>query len=180
MRIIAFDLETTSLSAMIGRVLCCSFCEIVPDSGPAFTFRGDAKQFRSKDLANDKPLVAAIYETLCKYDVWVAHNGKSFDRRFLNARLIKHNLEPLPPKLFIDTCRVIRAHCRISAKLQYARDFLGLAEDKTPISWDVWQRGAAYDKKSMDEICKHCEQDVKVLRQAYWRLLPLIRQVSRA
>jgi len=31
----------------------------------------------------------------------------------------------------------------------------------------------------MDEIVHHCEQDVKVLESAYWRLLPSVRTIQK-
>ena len=85
MRIVAWDLECSSLSGMVGRVLCCGFKEIVhPEVRrlKPYVFRGDDEPYFSKDIADDGKLVAAIRDELEKYDVLVVHNGKPQDSRF--------------------------------------------------------------------------------------------------
>lgn len=183
MRIVAWDLECSSLSGMVGRVLCCGFKEIVhPDVKKLkpYVFRGDDEPYFSKDIADDGKLVAAIRDELEKYDVLVAHNGKLFDRKFLNARLLHAGERPLQSMFFIDPMWTVRTHMRTSSKLDNVQQFLGLDDEKTRISWDDWQRAMSGDRKAMDVIVKHVTQDVKVLEEAYWRLLPLMRTISRA
>lgn len=181
MKILAFDLECTSLSGMIGRVLCCSFKSIVPDrTGQLYTLRGDDRRFRNRrDVADDSKLVTAIRDELSRHDVWIAHNGKMFDRKFLNARLLKAQAEPLPQRFFVDTMWIVRSHLRVSSKLQNLQEFLNLQDSKTPITWDNWIRGAAFDRAAMNKIVEHCEKDVEVLEGTYWRILPLIRTLQR-
>lgn len=169
---------------MVGRILCCSFKPIVwgagPNDNPPYTFRGDAKEYRSRgDVADDSKLVIAIRDELESADLIVAHNGKLFDSKFLNGRLFKAGARPRATRFFFDTMWTVRTHMRISSKLANVQTFAGLSEEKTPISWDNWQRGAAFDRKAMDEIVHHCEQDVAVLEQAYWRLLPYQRTLAR-
>lgn len=185
MRILAFDLECTNLSGMIGRILCCSFKPIVwgadKEEYPPYTFRGDDKKYRvNGDVADDSKLAIAIRDELEDADMLIAHNGKLFDSKFLNARLFKAAVRPRQPRFFLDTMWTVRTHLRMSSKLANIQQFAGLEDEKTPISWDSWQRGAAFDTKAMDEIVKHCEQDVLVLEQAYWRLLPYQRTLQRA
>lgn len=183
MRVVACDLECTSLSGMIGRVLVGCVKDILPPeygSGEIRTYRADSSKYRSKDTADDAELVKAIRDDLLQANLICWHNGKDFDRKFLNARLLKAGEDPLPPKHQIDTMWLIRSHLRASAKLDNIQQFLGLPDEKTPISWDEWMRGAAMNKKAIDSIVEHCEQDVIVLEQAYWKLLPLLRVVTRA
>jgi len=168
---------------MIGRVLCAVVKDILPPeygSGKHRVYRGDDPKYRNaKDCADDSKLVAAIRDDLAGSEMIIGHNSKLFDRKFLNARLIKSNQEPMKQQFHIDTMWIIRAHMRASSKLQNVQQFLGLPDEKTPISWDDWQRGAAFDKKAMTEIVGHCIQDVLVLEEAYWRILPLVRRVER-
>lgn len=182
MRLVGFDLECSNLSGMAGRILCCSFKPILPDrSGEVYTFRGDDKKYRNKkDMADDSQLAVAIRNELEQYDLLVGHNSKLFDRKFLNARLLHAGERPAPSQWHIDTMWIIRSHIRASSKLALAQNFMGLPEEKTPITWDDWMRGMAFDRAAMDNIVQHCEQDVKVLEQAYWRLLPYVRTISRA
>jgi uncharacterized protein YprB with RNaseH-like and TPR domain len=182
MRIIGWDLECSSLSGMMGRVLCSGFKEILPNRrGEITVLRGDEKPFfNRRDIADDSKLVIAVRDMLESYDLLVTHNGKLFDRKFLNARLLKAGERPLESMFHIDTMWLVRAHLRTSSKLDNVQQFLGLEDEKTKITWDDWQRAMGGDKKSMNVICKHVIQDVKVLEEAYWNLLPVMRTIARA
>lgn len=183
MRILAFDLECTSLSGMVGRLLCGSVKDVVhPDyaDGNVRTYRADDPAYRNKkDDADDAKLAVAIRDELEVADVIVGHNSKLFDRKFLNARLLKAGHRPLRQQYHIDTMWIVRTHLRISSKLDNVQKFLGLPTVKTPISWDDWMRGLN-DNKAMNTIVEHCEADVRVLEEAYWRLLPYMRTIVRA
>lgn len=180
MRVVAFDLETTDLGGNFGRILCCSFKPISEEMNrEVYTFRGDAKPFRTKDIVDDGSLAVAIRDELEKYDVLVGHNSKLFDLKFLNARLLKAGQRPMLPKWHIDTMWIVRTHFRMSSKLDNVQKMLNLPDEKTPISWDDWARAGTFFKPAMDEVVHHCEQDVKVLEQAYWRLLPSVRRMER-
>lgn len=180
MRVVGFDLECTHLSGMIGRILCCSFKDIAPDhKGKLRTFRADKAPYKQKDIIDDGKLAVAIRDELEKYEVIVGHNSKLFDVKFLNARLLKVGERPLKPIWHIDTMWIVRSKFRISSKLDNVQQFLGLPDAKTPISWDQWARGAAFNGTAMNDIVTHCEQDVKVLEQAYWKLLPSIARLEK-
>lgn len=182
MRIVAWDLECSSLSGMMGRILCSGFKEILPDKkGELLVLRGDEKPFfNKKNLADDGRLAIAIRDELEQYDLLVTHNGKLFDRKFLNARLLKAGAQPLRNMFHIDAMWLVRAHMRTSSKLDNVQQFLGLEDEKTKITWDDWQRAMGGDTRSMNIICKHVTQDVIVLEEAYWKLLPVMRTISRA
>jgi len=180
MRLVAFDLECTSLSGMIGRILCCSFKPVTPDrDGKVYTFRADDEKYLFKDLTNDRKLAVAIRDELEKFDVIIGHNSKLFDRKFLNARLLKAGERAKASQWHFDTMWTVRTHLRASSKLDNVQKFLNLPNEKSPISWDDWQRAAAGDSRAMAEVIDHCEADVKVLEDAYWKLLPLQRTLTR-
>jgi DNA polymerase III epsilon subunit-like protein len=168
---------------MVGRVLCCSFKPIVersPRWAKVYTFRADDPEFVNKDdIADDSKLVVAIRDELEKAHVIVGHNSKLFDRKFLNARLLKAGERPKQSQFHVDTMWTIRSHVKASSKLDNIQKHLGLEEAKTPLDWDTWMRGSAFDTQAMDQIVKHCEQDVKVLEGAYWRLLDYNRMLRR-
>jgi len=180
MRVVAWDLETTGLGGNFGRILCCSFREVTPtQDGKLWTIRGDVRPYRSKDIADDGKLAEAIRDTLEGYDVIVGHNSKLFDRKFLNARLLKAGYRTKHSQFHVDTMWIVRTHFRMSSKLLNVQKMLDLPDEKTDITWDNWARAGAWNKAGMDEVVNHCEQDVKVLEQAYWKLLPSMRTLSR-
>ena len=182
MRIVAYDIESTDLKGLMGRILCCSFYRIV-DGHPTrpYTFRADRAPWKSKDPIDDSRLAVAIRDELEKYHLIVSWNGKLFDAPFVNARLLKVGERPIRPQLHLDAM-YYAGGCsnRIgSKKLDNVQRFLGLTESKTPITWPEWQRAALGDKRAFEKVVHHCEQDVRVLAGAYWRLLPSVANIHR-
>lgn len=180
MRIAAIDLETTDLKAMMGLLLCGSFQQIVPpeyEGIEAYTIF-DADQ--PKGNANpDKALAIALRDEMEKYDMIVTWNGKMFDIPFLNARLLKHKERPVRVKFHFDAMyQAGYSANRIgSKKLVNVQKFLDCVEAKTDIDWDVWKLAILGDDAALAQVIEHCEQDVKVLAEVYWRLLPYLRNL---
>lgn len=174
--VVGWDLECTSLSGMIGRVLCCSF---KPLEKAPYTLRGDKKPYKTSDIVDDRALVVAIRDELEKYDLIVSHNGKLFDSKFLAARLFKAGERPRENRYHVDTMWAVRSNLRISSKLENIQLFTpGIEEKKTPITWDNWARASAFNSSAMDVVVEHCEQDVKVLEEAYLRLIPYLKELK--
>jgi uncharacterized protein YprB with RNaseH-like and TPR domain len=170
--VVGWDLECTSLSGMIGRVLCCSF---KPLDEKVYTLRGDDRKFKSADVVDDSRLVEAIRDELESYDIIVGHNSKLFDAKFLASRLFKHGLRPREKRLHVDTMWAIRSNLRASSKLDNIQQLApGIEDKKTPITWDDWARASAFSKAGMDKVVEHCEQDVVVLEGVYKTLVPYI------
>jgi len=182
MRIVAWDLETTDLKALMGRILCSSFYPIVDGvKTKPYTFRIDRKPWKSDDPIDDSALADAIRDELHKYNLIVTWNGKLFDLAFLNARLLKAGRARCTPQFHFDAMYQARG-CQLrigSSKLDNVQKFFDLAEEKTPITWENWNRAALGDKKAMADVVKHCEQDVEVLALAYWKLLPMVANLHR-
>lgn len=151
-----FDIETTNLQADYGVVLCAC---VKPDGKPPITFRGDKmvpgwKQKRS----NDAPLVQALAEELSKYEIWVAYNGARFDIPFLNTRLMKNGMMPLPvPKSLIDPVLLARNKLKLSYNsLEKLAQHLGCSS-KTDVDSQMWIEAALDGSvKAMNYIVKHC------------------------
>lgn len=185
MRVVAFDLETTDLKALMGRILCCSFHTIVSDKakdiGRTKTFRIDHKPWRSEDPIDDGQLALAIKEELDKHHLIVGWNSKLFDLAFLNARLLKAGHPPFNPHLSLDLMYYAGGvSMRVgSKKLDNVSKFFKTPDKKTDIEWEQWNRAALGDKAAMKEVVEHCEFDVKVLAEVYWRMLPLVKNLHR-
>jgi len=173
--VVMWDLECTSLSGMIGRILCCSF---KPLGGKTYTYRLDNSLYNIADPTDDSGLAEAIRDELEKYDVIVGHNSKLFDAKFLATRLLKAGCRPREQRYHIDTMWTIRSNFRMSSSLDNAQLFMGVEDKKTPITWDDWGRAAANHGNGMDQVVKHCEADVKVLEGAYKKLRPYIKELK--
>jgi len=185
MRICAFDIETTDLKALMGGVLVVSFqpiaisLEFTKTIAP-YTFRIDDPRFKPKggDWEDDSKLVDAVLRELEQYDLIVSWNGKLFDRKFLYAKALEHRLAPARLRWHLDAMWIVRNGMKIgSSKLDNVSKFLDLEDRKTEIAWKEWRKAARGVKSALDEVQTHCEQDVKVLAEAYWILLPYVRQL---
>lgn len=190
MKIVCFDLECTDLKALMGRILCCSFVEVVPETFSrnhhgtppgTYTFRADKAPWKSSDPIDDGKLAVAIRDELEKYNCVVGWNSKLFDIAFLNARLLKAGHRPFHPQFSLDLMWYAGGSSnRIGSKrLDNVQRFLALKDAKTAISWEDWQRAALGNQTAFKQVVKHCEQDVLVLREAYWRLLPSVATLHR-
>jgi uncharacterized protein YprB with RNaseH-like and TPR domain len=160
--ICTFDLETTSLNADFGVLLCAV---IKPSHGKPIIFRADElnKQWDTK-RSNDKAIVQAVASELTKYDCWLAHNGLRFDVPFLRTRIARWKLPPLPDSKLIDPVQLARNKLKLSYNsLERIAGFLGV-NHKTVVDGDLWLRAALDgDRKAMNYIVDHCVKDVSML-----------------
>lgn len=168
-----FDIETSHLQADFGIVLCAC---IKPAEKKIITFRGDEliPNWTSK-RSDDGPLVKAIADELDKYDGWVAHNGRRFDVPFLNTRLLKAGHKPLrSPKFLIDPVELARNKLKMSYNsLEKLAQHLG-CNSKTDVDPSVWLRAVLDgDKKALQYIVKHCQEDVITLEYVVEKLKEL-------
>lgn len=176
-RLTFWDLESTALSAMMGRVLCCA---ITDEFAQTKVLRYE--DYPGKTIIDDGPLVVAIRDELEKSDIWVSWNGKLFDVPLLNARLLKAGERPLRSDVkHLDAMYYAGgAFNRIgSKKLENVSKYINSPNRKTPLDWAVWQMAMAGDKPSMDLVAEHCVADTLVLRDVFAALKPAIRIVHR-
>ena len=164
-----FDLETSSLNANFGIVLCAVIKG--SDRKKPYVFRGDSYDpWKNGNRSDDSLLVKDIVSCLNDYDVLVAHNGARFDVPFLRTRLAKWHpsLEcgAFPNKKLVDPVLLARSKLRMSSNSLAAIASLIGAGEKTLVDGDVWMRAALDgDSEAMDIIVKHCIIDVDILEK---------------
>ena len=158
-----FDLETTSLAADFGIVLCAV---IKPAGGKAVVFRGDSYPAWGENRSNDSELVTDVVNELARYDIWVAHNGARFDVPYLRTRLMRWGLEPLVTRKLVDPVQLARNKLRLSFNgLSSVANHLG-CNSKTDVEPQAWLRASLDgNSKAMDYIVQHCVEDVKTLEK---------------
>ena len=131
----------------------------------------DPKRF-SKSKIDDYHVVKTLREMICSYDIIVHHNGDKFDIKKINARLIYHGLEPLPPILMVDTLKEARKIAAFTSnRLDYLGKFLGFG-GKTHTSSGLWLRILSGCTKSIKEMVTYNKRDVDLLEKVYLKLLP--------
>lgn len=173
MRITAWDIEASNLSADFGIVLCVGFKNV--EKGKASVL--NILDYSSGDLIKaEKRLLVDVSERLLDTDVWLTHYGTWYDIPFVNSRLIYHDLPVLPPNFsHLDTWKISRNRLKLrNNRLITISEFLGTKDEKNAIKPEQWLRALGGHKPSMDYIVEHCRRDVVVLEQAYLRLRPLV------
>lgn len=166
MRIVLWDIETFGFdfSADKGFILCGSY-KTLGRRGIETAVRVNLAP--GKALWDDKLVCQQLYRAISEADMWVTHNGKRFDVPFLNTRLLKHGLNPLPPVPHFDTCEVIWKKLKMRARLDSAQKFFGWGHKKTDLNLATWTEAASGDKRALREVVRHCEADIRVLEDAY-------------
>ncbi len=173
LKLLAFDIEASNLSADFGIVLCVGFKEI----GGGRTKVLSIGDYDEPDLIRaEKRLLKDVSARLLDADCWIAHFGRWFDTVFINSRLLYHGLPTLPPNFpLIDTWKTCKNQLKLrNNRLATLQDFLRLENSKNAIKPEQWLRALAGHKRSLAYIVEHCRRDVEVLAEVYERLKPLI------
>jgi predicted RNA-binding Zn-ribbon protein involved in translation (DUF1610 family) len=128
------------------------------------------------DPRDDSAMLPRIHALLAKADMLVAHNGKKFDIRKLNARFLLAGLPPLPPIPTIDTLLIARRNfANSSSKLAYLTDKLTqtkkLSHAKFP-GFSLWAACATGDEDAWEECRTYNIADVLSLEELYTVLRP--------
>lgn len=123
---------------------------------------------------NDKKVVKALCAVILEADEVVYHNGRKFDWKKLNTRVLLNSLPPMAKPRETDTLIQCRKHFAMTSnRLDYISKVLGL-EGKLPTSNGLWIRALNKDKLAIDEMLSYNKQDVVILEQVFERLRPYI------
>lgn len=195
-RIISWDLETLAelnkvmkflpgmsaypgltMKATHNTIICCGY-KILGEKKVHCINAWDYPKRWKKDVNDDYDVVKAIYKVLKDADGIVTHNGKRFDLKFLNSRLVFHGFAPLPKIPHIDTCTVAKSKLFLfNNRLNTVAEFLGCELKMENGGWNLWERVLRREKKAQATMTKYCKQDVEVLEQVFLKLRPMIGNV---
>lgn len=178
LRQVFYDLETTNLSGLMGRLLCASFCD---PWGNVIT--RTVTDFPQSSQLDDSGLAEWTRDEIERHDINIGWNNFNFDISFLNARLLRWGKRPVADRMSIDPmykARYGRYGARIgSSKLDNVQKYFRTEDNKTPLDWDTWQLAGMGDEAAMGKVVEHCESDVRVLRAVFNHLKPLVRTIHR-
>jgi DNA polymerase elongation subunit (family B) len=170
------DYPGLTLKASINSVICFGYKwygEGKTHCLNAWDYKGWAK-----NVNDDSQLVKAASEIISTADCVVTHNGKRFDWKFIQTRLLKHNLPPLPKIAHVDTCAEAKRNLLMfQNRLNTVAKFLTKSEKLENGGWDLWARVMKRDDDAMALMSKYCKQDVNVLSEVFKRLRPFCNQI---
>lgn len=170
------DYPGLTLKASINSVICIGYRWF----GDSKTHCLNAWDFPGwkKNVNDDKALLEAFMKVIETADCVVTHNGKRFDWKFIQTRLLKHELAPMPKILHIDTCAESKKNLLMfNNRLNTIAKFMTKTEKLENGGWDLWSKVMKRDKASMDLMTKYCKQDVNVLNEVFKKLRPFINNI---
>lgn len=129
-----------------------------------------------KDITNDFDVVQALWHELNDADFVIAHNGRRFDVKKINARFITHGFPPPSPFIVIDTLlEVRRVAAFTSNKLEYLTAKLCKQKKLTHgkfAGFLLWKECLLGNPKAWKEMRKYNIMDIISLEELYLKLRP--------
>lgn len=129
-------------------------------------------------VRDDGELLKKLWTVLDEADIVVAQNGKSFDLRRINARLLQKGFPPYSPIRVIDTMLAAKRHFGFTSnKLAWLSDKLTatkkLTHKKYP-GFSLWLECLKDNKKAWAEMKRYNVADTVATEQLYLKLRPWI------
>ena len=125
------------------------------------------------EIANgkdDKNVVSALRDAIIEADEIVYHNGRKFDFRKLNTRVILNDLPPMPKPREVDTLLQVRKHFGFTSnRLDYLGQILGVG-GKDHVSNELWLEALRGKKKALKKMFKYNKRDVTLLEDVFHKV----------
>ena len=127
-------------------------------------WQGNPAILNSSDCASEMYIVASLWTLLDGADVVVAYNGKSFDKKKMNAKFLEYGFpEPSPYKL-VDPYLIVKGNFALTSKkmdfvVKYIND---VEEGKHSTDFQLWVDCMNGVKGAQEYMQKYCDQDVLV------------------
>lgn len=133
-------------------------------------------QSEAADIEDDRGLMQKLHSLLSEADIVVAHNGRRFDLRKINARFVLNGFPPPSPYKVVDTLDIAKKHFAFTSnRLAYLTDVLctekKLAHAKFP-GFKLWKECLNGNAEAWEEMREYNTQDVVSLEELYLILRP--------
>jgi predicted RNA-binding Zn-ribbon protein involved in translation (DUF1610 family) len=128
-----------------------------------------------KNKNNDKELVRDLWELLDTADIVIAHNGRAFDTKKVNARFSFHEIEPPSPYKIVDTKEMSKKYFNFTSNsLDDIAQYLGIGKKLPTQGFDLWLGCMTGNPRSWAKMKKYNAHDVILLEAIYLRMLPFM------
>ncbi len=177
-KILLFDIESTSLKADFGSILCIGYKYL----GQSTVYCPSIMDYSgwAKDPFDDRRLLRDFSKVWNEADMVVGYFSKGFDVKFINARLGAWGMDFLAPAPHVDLFYTVKANLALSRKsLQNVGYHLHLSNEKTPVEGRIWMKAQQGRVSALHYVIRHCKSDVLILEEAYEILRPLVRTHPR-
>lgn len=127
-------------------------------------------------MEDDSVLLREVWELLNEADVVVAHNGRRFDTKKINARFILNGLTPPSPYRINDTLETAKRNFAFTSnKLAYLTEKLTETKKRSHAKFAgylLWQQCLLGNVEAWDEMRLYNIDDVRSLEELYYVMLP--------
>jgi len=126
------------------------------------------------DAQDDKQCLLALWELLNETDVVVAHNGKRFDVRKINARFIYWGIKPPKPYRVVDTLQIAREYFSFTSnRLGDLGEFLGCGGKVSQGTFkEMWKGCMQGCPNQWRKMIRYCKGDIDLLEKVYLKIRP--------
>jgi len=136
-----------------------------------------------KNIEDDSSLLKEIWKLMDEADVLLTQNGKKFDVRKINARLIQHKLPPPSSFRQIDTMVIAKKVFGFTSnKLEYMTHKLNVQNKKLKHAqfggFELWKECLAGNKAAWDEMKEYNIMDILSLEELYHTLKPWDKTIN--
>jgi DNA polymerase III epsilon subunit-like protein len=174
-RILIFDIETSPMHSWhwrtfkenispvqveeYSKVLCWA-AKWLGDKGVMFE--------RVKDYRDDRAVCESIWDLFDQSDIVIAHNGRAFDVKFLQARWIDLGLNPPSPYKVVDTVKTARKQIGIPSKaLEALLRYFEIGGKLPHTGFQMWLDCMAGKKAAWDMMREYNINDTTKLEKLY-------------
>lgn len=127
-----------------------------------------------RNKKDDRLIVHNLWHLLDEADIVVAHNGRKFDVRKVNAKFYEYGMSPPSPYRIVDTLETIRGKFGLTSnKLDYVAQLRGFG-NKLETDFQLWKDVKAGIPEAQDKMVEYNIHDVELLEDVYLDLLPWI------
>jgi predicted RNA-binding Zn-ribbon protein involved in translation (DUF1610 family) len=130
-----------------------------------------------KLVRDDKPLCGYLWELLDAADIVVTQNGKAFDIKRINARMIMHGMVPYSPIRVVDTKLIAKKHFdftsnRLAWMSKHVNRDSRKDEHKRFPGFELWAQCLKDNPAAWREMRKYNAQDVIATEELYLHMRP--------
>lgn len=120
-------------------------------------------------------MIDRAWELINEADAVITYNGKSFDRKWLNAEFLLAGMQPPSPAKDIDLLATMRKQFMLpSRKLDYVSQRLGIGEKVEHAGMPLWHGVLGGDESAQALMETYNVQDVRLTSELYLEVLPWI------
>jgi len=164
--------QNIGLNQIITEWSIASFCwKWFQEDGKGEVIYADS---RGRNPRNDAKLLKQLHELLDEVDIVVAQNGKAFDVKKINGRLIEAGYSPPSPYRVIDTMLEAKSVAKFSSnKLAWMSDHLTdtpKSEHKKFPGFELWRECLANNIEAWEEMKQYNIIDVEATEKVYRKL----------